>query len=103
MTLPKPAVHTPVAPSGPLPLPFLTTCLLTDPRAEAMAARGRAAPRTASTHDRSVQPPSPVYTAATAWRSPSRWSVEAPPEAHASSHAAGKNCDKYLGKSNLVF
>src|SRR5262249_11985422 len=45
-------------------------------------------------HGRSAPPPWRASAAATAWRSRCHWSVEAQPEAHASSHAAGKNCDR---------
>jgi acetolactate synthase-1/2/3 large subunit len=75
----------------PLPVAASHSGLLTALRAAARAARGRAAPRAASTHDPSVPPPWPVSAAATAWSSPGRWWAQAEATAPVSWHGAGKS------------
>src|SRR5215813_2574177 len=66
---------------------------VTVPETAAMAARDRATPREASTPDWSIPLPSLACRTATAWLSPSHWSAQAQPEAHATRHVKGKNCD----------
>ena len=48
--------------------------------AAATAARDKGAPLSATTRGLSIPPPSPVYTAATPWRSPCRCWVQEPPD-----------------------
>src|SRR6266568_7190246 len=67
---------------------------LTPPAAAATVARDRAALLSASTHGRSIRPPSRAYTAATAWPGPCRWWAREPARAGASSHGAARNCDR---------
>src|SRR5437879_3800229 len=53
--------------------------LLRPSTAVATAVHGTSTLRAGSSHDRSVQPPSPACTAATPWPSPGRWLERAPP------------------------
>jgi hypothetical protein len=73
---------------------FSTPPVLRPSVAAATAARDRAAPLSATRRDRSSPLPSPVYTAATPWRSPCRCWVQEPTGAGANSHAAGRNCSR---------
>src|SRR5713101_7232102 len=66
-------------------------CLLTDPLAVAMAARGTAGLLARSRHDRSTQRPSRAYEVATAWPSPSPWSAQAAARAGGGWHGANRN------------
>src|SRR5262249_17293491 len=70
------------------------SCGLTPPPAAARVAHETTTRRATSRHGRSAPPPWRASAAATAWRSPYRWSEQAQPEAHARSHAAGKNGDR---------
>ena len=65
--------------------------LLTPPLAAAMAACGRAVPRAESTHDRSVQRPSPASVAASAWPSRGRGWAQAGAEVGVSWREVNRN------------
>src|SRR5262245_8608566 len=95
-------IRTHVATSGSLPLPLPTTGLLTPLLAGATVARDRAALLSVSTHDRSIWPPSPGYTAATASLSHCPWSTQAQPEAGVCWHAAGKSCGSFETTPDVV-
>jgi hypothetical protein len=58
----------------------------------ATAAPGRATLLSTTRRDPSIRLPSPVYTAATAWRSHCHWSAQEPTGAGANSHGVSKNC-----------
>src|SRR5262249_27221447 len=77
------------------------SCGLTPPPAAARVAHETITPRAASRRGQSALRPWPASAAATAWRSPCHWSGQVQPEAPASSHAAGKNCDR-RGRAPVV-
>src|SRR5215470_9675728 len=75
---------------------------LTPLLAGATVARDRAALLSVSTHDRSIWPPSPGYTAATASLSHCPWSTKAEPEKTVCWHAADKSCGKFETRQHDV-
>src|SRR5919204_122672 len=71
-----------------------TTPLLKPPGTAATAAPDRATPLSATTHDRSIPPPSRACRAAPAWRSPYRWLGAVQPVPGANWYGATQNCGR---------